>query len=55
MTHIRKNIQNIGTLNANKQREKVLRRLEKWYPQVNAFEPKLRPYDEQLQQQQQEM
>ena len=48
MTHIRKNIQNIGTLNANKQREKVLRRLEKWYPQVNAFEPKLRPYDEQL-------
>ena len=46
MTHIRKNIQNIGTLNANKQREKVLRRLEKWYPQVNAFEPKLRPYDE---------
>ncbi len=48
MTRIRKDIENIGTFNANKQREKVLRRLEKWYPQVNAFEAKLRPYDEQL-------
>lgn len=48
MTRIRKDIESIGTFNANKQREKVLRRLEKWYPQVNAFEAKLRPYDEQL-------
>ena len=48
MTRIRKDVQNIGTFNANKQREKVLRRLEKWYPQVNAFEARLRPYDEQL-------
>lgn len=48
MTRIRKDIESIGTFNANKQREKVLRQLEKWYPQVNAFEAKLRPYDEQL-------
>lgn len=48
MTRIQKDIEKIGTFNANKQREKVLRRLEKWYPQVNAFEAKLRPYDEQL-------
>ena len=29
-------------------RKKVLSQLQKWYPQVNAFETRLRPYDEQL-------
>lgn len=48
MVQIRKEIKNIGTLNAGKQREKILALLMKWYPQVNAFEAKLRPYDEQL-------
>lgn len=48
MKQIRKEIKNIGTLNAGKQREKILKMLMDWYPQVNAFEAKLRPYDEQL-------
>ena len=48
MKQIRKEIKNIGTLNAGKQREKILKLLMDWYPQVNAFEAKLRPYDTQL-------
>lgn len=48
MKKIRKEIKDIGALNAGKQREKVLKLLMDWYPQVNAFEAKLRPYDEQL-------
>lgn len=48
MNQIRKEIKNIGTLNAGKQREKILKLLMDWYPQVNAFEAKLRPYDTQL-------
>lgn len=48
MKQIRKEIKNIGTLNAGKQREKILKLLMDWYPQVNAFEAKLRPYDVQL-------
>lgn len=48
MKQIRKEIKNIGTLNAGKQREKILKLLMDWYPQVNAFEAKLRPYDAQL-------
>lgn len=48
MKQIRKEIKNIGTLNAGKQREKILKMLMDWYPQVNAFEAKLRPYDERL-------
>lgn len=48
MKQIRKEIKNIGTLNAGKQREKLLKLLMDWYPQVNAFEAKLRPYDTQL-------
>lgn len=48
MKQIRKEIKNIGTLNAGKQREKILKLLMDWYPQVSAFEAKLRPYDAQL-------
>ncbi|WP_251449082.1 MobV family relaxase [Vermiculatibacterium agrestimuris] len=48
MTLIQKELERIGPLNANKQREKISKLLEKWYPQVNAFEAKLRPYEEQL-------
>lgn len=48
MEQIRQEVQSIGTLNAGKQREKVLKLLLDWYPKVNAFEAKLRPYDEQL-------
>lgn len=48
MKQIRKETKNIGTLNAGKQREKILKLLMDWYPQVNAFEARLRPYDAQL-------
>lgn len=48
MEQIRQEVQSIGVLNAGKQREKVLKLLLDWYPKVNAFEAKLRPYDEQL-------
>ncbi len=48
MEQIRQEVQSIGALNAGKQREKVLKLLLDWYPKVNAFEAKLRPYDEQL-------
>ena len=48
MEQIRQEVHSIGTLNAGKQREKVLKLLLDWYPKVNAFEAKLKPYDEQL-------
>ena len=48
MEQIRQEVQSIGVLNAGKQREKVLKLLLDWYPKVNAFEAKLKPYDEQL-------
>ncbi len=48
MVRIKKEIKKIGPLNAGKQREKIFGLLLKWYPQVNAFEAKLKPYDEQL-------
>ena len=48
MEQIRREVQSIGTLNAGKQKEKVLKLLLDWYPKVNAFESKLKPYDEQL-------
>lgn len=38
MVQIQKELKNIGTLNAGKQREKILALLIKWYPEVNAFE-----------------
>lgn len=33
-------------MNAGKQREKILKLLMDWYPQVNAFEAKLREYQD---------
>ena len=48
MKEIRREIKNIGALNAGKQKEKILKLLTQWYPKVNAFEAKLKPYDEQF-------
>jgi uncharacterized protein YeaC (DUF1315 family) len=48
MTEIRNEIEDIGTFNASKQKEKVLKLLMDWYPRINAFESKLKPYDDQL-------
>lgn len=48
MVQIQKELKNTGALNAGKQREKILALLEKWYPEVNAFEAKLKPYDERI-------
>lgn len=48
MVQIQKELKNIGALNAGKQRERILALLTKWYPEVNAFEAKLKPYDEQI-------
>lgn len=48
MVLIQRELERTSPLNANKQREKVLKLLERWYPQVNAFEAKLKPYDDQL-------
>lgn len=48
MKRIRTELEQIGTMNAKRQREKILKLLEQWYPQVNAFEAKLKPYDEQI-------
>lgn len=48
MVQIQRELKNIGALNAGKQREKILTLLTKWYPEVNAFEAKLKPYDDQI-------
>ena len=48
MKQIQKEIKNISALNTEKQREKILKLLMDWYPQVNAFEARLKPYDTQL-------
>lgn len=49
MVEIRSEREQTGALNSKKQRENILKLLDKWYPQANAFEAKLKPYDEQLQ------
>jgi chromosome segregation ATPase len=48
MTQLRADIESIGTFNAGKQKERILKRLLDWYPQINALEAKLKPYDEQI-------
>ena len=48
MTTIRGEIETIGVLNAGKQKEKILELLTDWYPRINAFEAKLKPYEEQF-------
>ena len=48
MTAIRAEVEKIGLTNAGRQREKVLLLLENWYPKVNAFEEKLKPYAQTL-------
>ena len=48
MMQIRTELEQTNPLNAKRQREKILKLLEQWYPQVNAFEAKLKPYDDQI-------
>ena len=50
MAEIRAELEKIGPFNAGRQREKILELLGQWYPQVNAFEAKLKPYDQQIRQ-----
>jgi hypothetical protein len=44
MSAIQNEIENIGTFNSGKQKEKILKMLLDLYPQINAFESKLKPY-----------
>ena len=37
-------ISGINNLNAGKQKDKILEKLLKWYPKINAFENQLKPY-----------
>ena len=48
MIQIRTELEQTNPLNTKRQREKILKLLEQWYPQVNAFEAKLKPYDDQI-------
>ena len=48
MMQIRTELEQTTQLNTKRQREKILKLLEQWYPQVNAFEAKLKPYDDQI-------
>jgi hypothetical protein len=41
-------IQNIGAFNSGKQKEQILKMLLEWYPQINAFESKLKPYEQHI-------
>lgn len=50
MAEIRAELEKIGPFNAGRQREKILELLGQWYPRVNAFEAKLKPYDQQIRQ-----
>jgi len=48
MSAIQNEIENIGAFNSGKQKEKILKILLEWFPQVNAFESKLKPYEQQI-------
>ncbi len=48
MSAIQNEIENIGAFNSGKQKEKILKMLLEWYPQINAFESKLKPYEQQI-------
>lgn len=48
MRQIRTELEETGALNVKRQKEKILKLLEQWYPQVNAFEAKLKPYGQQI-------
>ncbi len=50
MAEIRAELEKIRPFNAGRQREKILELLGRWYPRVNAFEAKLKPYDQQIRQ-----
>lgn len=45
MQSMKKEIESIGTFYAQKKKEALLEMFCKWYPQINAFENQLRPYD----------
>ena len=46
MTAICGEIENINNLNAGRQKDRILEKLSKWYPKINAFENQLKPYAE---------
>lgn len=48
MEQMKLEIQSIGTFNAQKKKESLLDIFCKWYPSINAFENKLKPYAQQL-------
>lgn len=48
MEQMKVEIQSIGTFNAQKKKESLLDMFCKWYPSINAFENKLKPYSQQL-------
>ena len=50
MAEIRAELEKIGPFNTGRQREKILDLLGQWYPRANAFEAKLKPYDQQIRQ-----
>ncbi|MEG1631195.1 MAG: hypothetical protein RR423_02930 [Hydrogenoanaerobacterium sp.] len=45
---MKKEIESIGTFNAQKKKETLQELFSKWYPQINAFENQLRPYDNRI-------
>ena len=49
MSAIRDEIKNINNLNAGRQKDKILEKLLKWYPKINAFENQLKPYADTIQ------
>ncbi|MEF9864431.1 MAG: MobV family relaxase, partial [Christensenellaceae bacterium] len=48
MQTMKKEIESIGTFNAQKKKETLQELFSKWYPQINAFENQLRPYDNRI-------
>ena len=48
MEQMKREIESIGTFNAQKKKEALLDLFIKWYPKVNAFENQIKPYAHQL-------
>jgi hypothetical protein len=48
MEQMKREIEGIGTFNAQKKKENLLDMFCKWYPRINAFENQLKPYAQQL-------
>jgi len=48
MEQMKREIEGIGTFNAQKKKERLLDMFCKWYPRINAFENQLKPYAREL-------